>query len=71
MAMTGSFEMGSAETIHNHVKGTDKTLVYIEGATHVYTTCTKCETTPGHWRSTVKTTYDYADKWLSESGRFN
>lgn len=70
MGMTGSFEMGSAETIHNHVKSQDNTLVYIEGATHVYTTCKKCETTPGQYGDGVKTTYDYADKWLSESGRF-
>ncbi len=70
MAMTGSFEMGSAETIHNHVKGTDKTLVYIEGATHNYNTCTRCEKTPGQYGNTTKTTYDYADQWLSKPGRF-
>jgi hypothetical protein len=70
MAMTGSFEMGSAETIHNHVKSSDKELVYVEGALHVYTTCKKCEKTPGQYGDTVKTTYDYADKWLSKPGRF-
>lgn len=70
MAMTGSFEMGSAETIHNSVKGKDKTLVYIEGATHVYTPCVKCEKTPGQYGDTVKVTYDYADTWLSRPGRF-
>ena len=70
MAMTGSFEMGSAETIHNHVKGSDKTLVYIEGATHVYTPCKACEKTPGQFGDTVKTVYDYADSWLSKPGRF-
>ena len=70
MAMTGSFEMGSAETIHNHVKGKDKMLVYIEGASHVYTPCRRCEKTPGQFGDTVKTTYDYADRWLSKPGRF-
>jgi hypothetical protein len=70
MGMTGSFEMGSAETIHNHVKSADKTLVYVEGALHVYTTCKKCEKTPGQYGDTQKTTYDYADSWLSKSGRF-
>lgn len=70
MAMTGSFEMGSAETIHNHVKSTDKSLVYVEGATHVYTPCKQCEKTPGQFGDTVKTTYDYADAWLSKPGRF-
>jgi hypothetical protein len=70
MAMTGSFEMGSAETIHNHVKGSDKTLIYIEGATHTYTPCKACEKTPGQFGDTVKTVYDYADSWLSKPGRF-
>lgn len=70
MAMTGSFEMGSAETIHNHVKATDKELVYVEGATHNYNTCKRCEKTPGQYGDTTKSTYDYADKWLSKPGRF-
>ena len=70
MGMTGSFEMGAAETIHNHAKSTDKTLVYIEGASHGYPTCKACETTPGQYGDTVKTIYDYADKWLSQPGRF-
>jgi pimeloyl-ACP methyl ester carboxylesterase len=70
MAMTGSFEMGSAETIHNHVKGNDKTLVYVEGASHGYGPCQRCEKQPGQFGNTVKTVYDYADQWLSKPGRF-
>jgi len=70
MAMTGSFEMGAAETIHNHVRVADKTLVYVEGASHVYTPCKRCEKTPGQFGDTVKLTYDYADQWLSKPGRF-
>ena len=70
MGMTGSFEAASAETIHNHLKSADKTLVYVEGATHGYETCKRCEKTPGQYGDTVKTIYDYADGWLSKSGRF-
>jgi hypothetical protein len=70
MGMTGSFEMGAAETIHNHAKSKDKTLVYVEGASHGYPTCKQCEKTPGQYGDTVKTIYDYADKWLSQPGRF-
>jgi hypothetical protein len=70
MGMTGSFEMGAAEMIHNHAKSADKTLVYIEGASHGYPTCKACEKTPGQYGDTVKTLYDYADKWLSKPGRF-
>lgn len=70
MAMTGSFEMGSAETIRNHVKSGDNTLIYVEGASHNYPACKACEKTPGQYGDTVKTTYDYADQWLSKPGRF-
>jgi hypothetical protein len=70
MGMTGSFESSTAETIQNHLKSTDKTLVYVEGATHGYPTCKKCEKTPGQYGDTVKTLYDYADGWLSKPGRF-
>jgi len=70
MGMTGSFEAASAETIHNHVKSADKTLVYVEGASHGYEACKRCEKTPGQFGDTVKTLYDYADSWMSKSGRF-
>jgi hypothetical protein len=70
MGMTGSFEAASAETIHNHVKSADKTLVFIEGASHGYPPCKACEKTPGQFGDTVKTIYDYADNWLSKPGRF-
>jgi hypothetical protein len=71
MAMTGSFEMGSAEPIHEHLKSKDKTLVYVEGATHNYPACKACEKTPGQFGDTVKSTYDYADQWLNKPGRFH
>jgi hypothetical protein len=50
--------------------GTDKTLAFIEGASHVYTTCRQCEKMPGQYGDTQKTLYDYADKWLNQKGRF-
>jgi hypothetical protein len=70
MGMTGSFEAGSAETISDHVKSADKTLIFVEGASHGYPACKKCEKTPGQFGDTVKTLYDYADGWLSKPGRF-
>jgi hypothetical protein len=70
MGMTGHWEYLAAETIFEHAKSTDKKLVFVEGATHIYTTCTKCEKYPGQFGDTVKTTYDYVDSWLSEKGRF-
>ena len=70
MGMTGSYEHAMDETLHNHVKSADKTLIYVEGASHGYPTCKKCEKTPGQYGDTVKLIYDYADGWLSKPGRF-
>ena len=71
IGMTGHWEYAAAETIFEHANKTaDKTLAYVEGATHGYTTCTKCEKFPGQFGDTQKTTYDYVDGWLSKKGRF-
>jgi len=70
LGMTGHWEGLAAEEIYNHTKSADKSLAFIEGADHVYRTCIKCETTPGQFGDTVKTTYDYIDSWLSKPGRF-
>jgi hypothetical protein len=42
----------------------------VEGATHMYIPCTKCEKYPGQFGDTEKTAYDFADKWLGKPGRF-
>jgi hypothetical protein len=70
LGMTGSYEGWAGETIHELAKSVDKELVFIDGATHGYATCKPCEKTPGQFGDTQKLTYDYADKWLSKSGRF-
>ena len=70
MGMTGHYEYLAAETIYKNAKSPDKTLVFVEGASHGYTTCTKCEKYPGQYGDTMKTIYDYVDGWLSKKGRF-
>jgi pimeloyl-ACP methyl ester carboxylesterase len=70
MGMTGGSEFLTAETVYEKSASTDKSIAFIEGATHVYTTCKACETTPGQYGDTVKTTYDYVDAWLAKPGRF-
>lgn len=70
MGMTGHWEYLAAETIYENARSKDKTLVFVEGATHVYTTCKPCEKTPGQFGNTQTTTYNYVDKWLSAPGRF-
>jgi pimeloyl-ACP methyl ester carboxylesterase len=70
MGMTGNYEYLAAETIYNNSPATDKSLAFVEGASHMYSTCKQCEKTPGQYGDTIKTLYDYADQWLSKPGRF-
>jgi hypothetical protein len=69
MGMTGNWEYLSAETIYENAKSADKSIAFVDGANHMYTTCKECETTPGQFGDTVKTLYDYIDGWLIKKGR--
>lgn len=69
MGMTGNYEYLAAETIYNNSAATDKSLAFVEGASHMYNTCRQCEKTPGQFGDTIKTLNDYADQWLSKPGR--
>lgn len=71
MGMTGHWEYLAAETIFNLAHSRDKSLTFVEGATHLYTTCKACEKTPGQFGDTLKTTYDHIDSWLAKPGRFD
>jgi hypothetical protein len=71
MGMTGGYEFLAAEIIYEKAeKAKDKTIAFVEGATHVFTTAKNCEAYPGQFGDTVKTLFDYVDLWLSEKGRF-
>lgn len=70
MGMTGCYEYMAAETILDRSASADKSIAFIEGASHNFTVCKDCEKTPGQYGDTVKTTFDYVDGWLSKPGRF-
>ena len=74
LGMTGSYEYFAAETIREHAKSSDKTLAYVEGATHLFAPCKECAVSKGlaenHYGDTIKTLFDYVDAWLSNPGRF-
>ena len=70
LGMTGSYEFLAAELLYHQSPAKDKQLAFIEGASHMYDTCTACEKTAGQYGNTLKTLYDYADKWLSQAERF-
>lgn len=66
MAMTGHYWMVSSEMFYERSPAGDKTLAFVEGASHSFTPCTECGTTPGQYGDTVKTTFDYVATWLEE-----
>lgn len=70
LGMTGNWEFLAAEKIYLSTSSKDKTVAFVEGAAHSIETCTQCEKTPGQYGDTIKTTFDYVDKWLSKKGRF-
>jgi hypothetical protein len=70
MGMTGNWEYLNAELIYLNARSVDKTIAFVEGAHHEFTTCKECEKTPGEFGDTIKTLYDYVDGWLSKPGRF-
>ena len=66
MGMTDGWEFSSVEGISERAASGDKTVAFVEGATHMY--CPdRGETAYG---DTLKTTYDFISEWLQESGRF-
>ena len=71
MGMTGGYEFLAAEIIHEDTpKIADKTIAFVEGASHGFFPARECEQYPGQFGDTVKSMFDYVDRWLGQSGRF-
>jgi pimeloyl-ACP methyl ester carboxylesterase len=70
MGMTGSYEYLSSELIYQNARSADKSIAFVEGASHGLNTCTRCEKYSGQYGDTVKTLYNYIDMWLAKEGRF-
>lgn len=60
MGMTNGWEFSSVEGIADRAASQDKTVAYVEGATHMY--CPDRGDT--RFGDTLKTTYDFAANWL-------
>jgi hypothetical protein len=66
MSMTGHYWLVPSEMYYRDATGTtDKRLAFVEGASHGFTPCTKCATTPGEFGDTVAETFDYVTNWLT------
>lgn len=67
MGMTGSYEYLTSEAIYNHSPAKDKTLVFVEGAGHMFVADKQAEAcNQADYGDTVKNMFDYADHWLEE-----
>lgn len=64
VGLTGSYEYLAAEEIYNNSPSTDKSIAFVEGASHMFAAIDE------KYGDTEKVLYDYMDKWLSAEGRF-
>lgn len=65
MSMTGHYWLVPSEMFYESATHTpDKTLVFVKGASHGFTPCTACATTPGEFGDTVGETFNYVANWL-------
>jgi pimeloyl-ACP methyl ester carboxylesterase len=65
MSMGGHYYIGDGERYLETARGQDKDFVVIEGATHSFTPCARCEKTPGQYSNTVKNLFDYTTNWIN------
>jgi hypothetical protein len=67
MGMTGNWEYLASESIYENAGSKDKTLVFVEGASHLFTPAVQCERFPGEFGDTQKRVFDYVDEWLNHT----
>jgi pimeloyl-ACP methyl ester carboxylesterase len=65
-AMGAHYFIRDNERQYDMARSKDKDLVVIEGATHGFTPCAACETTPGQYSNSVKNLFDYIAGWMNE-----
>ncbi|MBY8858013.1 hypothetical protein K7711_16120 [Nocardia sp. CA2R105] len=70
MGMTGHWEFLAAEKIYQVAGSKDKSIAFVDGASHIITPCQECAQKPGQYGDTLRTTYDHMDRWLAKPGRF-
>ncbi len=70
MGMTGNWEYLATEKIYLHAASKDKSIAFVEGASHMLATCKDCEKSSDQYGDTLEITLNYTDQWLSQGGRF-
>jgi hypothetical protein len=67
MGMSGGYEFLAAEVIYEKAqKTTDKTIAFVEGATHNFVPEEATEQFPGQYGDTVGNCFDFVAKWIVE-----
>lgn len=65
MGMTGGYEFLASEIAYQNAQKTnDKTIAFVEGATHNFRPEKDAESFPGEFGDTVKLTFDYVADWI-------
>ncbi len=64
MGMTGHYWLVSAETAYDHAASRDKSIAFVEGATHGFTPCQPCAGRPGQFGDTMASTFDHVAAWI-------
>lgn len=65
MSMTGHYWIVPSEMYYRAAhKSKHKALEYVQGATHVFTPCTACESQPNEFGDTEAETFNYAADWI-------
>jgi hypothetical protein len=66
VAMGAHYFVRDTEREYDAATTADKDMIVIEGATHGFTPCTRCETTPGQYANSVKNFFDYVHDWIGK-----
>ena len=67
MGMTGSYEFLAAEQIYENTASENKTMMFVEGASHNFVPQEDAESYKGEFGDTVKNCFDYVDSWLEKT----
>lgn len=65
MGMTAGYEFMASEVIYENAAAEDKTIAFVEGATHMLVTAKDAEKMPGQFGDTTKVLFDYVANWLN------
>ena len=64
--MGGYLFIRDSEEEYENAASVDKDLIFIEGATHGFTPCVTCASTPNAYGNSLRNFFDYVKKWVDD-----